>query len=305
MKAFKIFFLISTVLFSFACEDVITVDLAEGDNQIVIDAWINNNPEPQTIRLRRTSSYFDASGNPLELGATVTIVDQNGKVYNFEDTNSTGDYTWIPPAGEVFGEVGMGYVLGIETRDGKQYGAVSLMNRTATVDSIAAVFEEESLGFPEGYYCEFFADDHVGEGDAYWIKTYKNGLFLNKPDEMNIAFDASFSPGVDGVAFITPIRSFVNRVPDPNDKSEDDGTVAPWAEGDSIRVEIHSINLDAYQFLIETRTQMTLGDAGIFAVPPSNVPTNIEVQNSTAAEDQPLGFFAVSAVSSMGRIIEE
>jgi len=295
----------SILFLATACEDVIQVDLEDGDNQLVVDAWVNDKNEPQVIKLRRTSPYFDNSFSPAETGATVTITESNGDVYNFVDTDNTGDYTWTP-SGQTFGTVGNSFVLDIALANGKNFQSFSMKNRTTPVDSIAAEFREQSLGQPEGFYCEFFARDPIGPGDTYWIKTFKNGEFLNKPSEINIAFDASFTPGamVDGVTFITPIRSFINRIPDSGDEAVDNNDIPPYAEGDSIRVEIHSLNFEAFEFIEQAQTQLTLGDAGIFAEPPANVPTNIVALNGTEAEDVPVGFFNVSAVSSLGRIVE-
>jgi len=288
------------------CEDVIEVDLEGGDEQLVVDAWITNQSQPQEIRLRRTSPYFEASPSPAESGATVIVSESNGNQYIFTEDGNSGNYIWTPAAGEQLGTVGNGFQLDINLSDGKNYQAVSFLNRTTPVDSIAAVYEEESLGRPEGFYCEFFARDPVGPGDTYWIKTFKNGEFLNKPNEINIAFDAGFTPGamVDGVTFITPIRSFVNRIADSGDSAVDTDSFPPYVEGDSIRIEIHSLNFASFDFLSQAQTQLTLGDAGIFAEPPTNVPTNITALNGTEARDKPVGFFNVAAVEARERRIE-
>lgn len=292
-------------LFAYSCTDVIDVELEPGDNQLVVDAWINNKSETQIIKLRRTSPYFDSSPSPAELGATVTIQEEDGPDYNFEDLDNSGNYSWAPTPGQGFGGVGNIYTLNIELSNGKNYQATSVMNRVPAVDSIAAELREESLGQPAGYYCEFFGIDPPGAGDAYWIKTYKNGQFLNKPGEINLAFDAGFTAGamLDGITFITPIRSFVNRVPDSGDNAIDTDSFPPYVEGDSITVQINSLTFEAFDFLSQARTQLTLGDAGLFAEPPSNVPTNIIPLNPTDPEDEPVGFFNVSAVSSLGRRI--
>jgi len=299
-----LFVLLPVIFLAQACEDVIDVELAEGDNQLVVDAWVNNLNQDQVIKLTRTSPYFDNSFSPVESGAMVTIVEDNGTIYQFTEDGITGNYVWSPSGGTTFGTVGSTFALAIELENGKNYEAFSIMNRTTAVDSINVEFREEQLGQPEGFYCEFFGIDPQGPGDTYWIKTFKNDQFLNKPNEINIAFDASFTPGVDGVNFITPIRSFVNRQPDSGDDAVDDNTVAPWAEGDSIRVEIHSLNLESFQFISQMQTQLTLGDAGIFAEPPANVPTNITSTDGTNAADVPVGFFNVSAVGFMEKRIE-
>lgn len=302
----NIFYILSLITFITSCEDVIDVDLADGDQQLVIDAWINNLPQAQTIKLSRTISYFDNSQPPAETGAAVIITDSNGVIYNFEDVNNDGNYTWTPSTGTSFGAVNDGYLLSITTASGIEYNAVSSMNRIMPIDSITLEDREEELGEVAGIYAEVFAVDFIGEGDAYWIKTFKNGSFLNKPLEMNLVFDAAFTPnsGVDGVNFILPIRQNINRIADEGDDAIDTDELAPWVEGDFINIEIHSLNIDAFLFLEQAFTQMTLGDAGIFAEPPTNVPSNIEVLNSTEAKDKPIGFFNISAVSTLGREIE-
>ncbi len=295
----KVLSLFSILFFAFSCEDVVEVELEPGDNQLVIDAWINNQLAPQTIRLVRTSAYFDSNPSPAETGATVFITDNDGAVYDFKDDNNDGSYTWESTDGTPIGNTGDSFTLSITTSDNKTYTATSTMNRIMPIDSIVSEVREEELGRPAGIYAQVYARDFTGEGDAYWIKSFKNGQFLNKPGEMNIAYDASFSPGgnADGIAFITPIREGINE---DNDGPSD---TPPWATGDSIHVEIHSLTEEAYYFLVGSRTQMTLGDATLFAEPPSNVPTNIIFTGSGEPEprDIPVGFFNVAGVSEMGR----
>jgi hypothetical protein len=306
MKLKNIIYLFAAFTFFSSCEDIIDVDLAEGDNQLVVDAWVNNLPQTQTIRLSRTIPYFENNTPPAETGAIVTITEDDGSVYNFEDSDNDGSYTWTPAIGTSFGQVSGSYMLDITTSNGKIYTATSTMNRIMPIDSITLEEREEELGDPAGIYAELFARDFLGEGDAYWIKTFKNGDFLNKPQEINIAWDAAFTPGsgVDGVILITPIRENINRVPDDGSDAEDNNDVSPWALGDSINVEIHSLNADAFRFLSQSLTQMTIGDAGIFAEPPANVSTNMESINPVDPSDKAIGFFNVSAVSARGRMVE-
>jgi hypothetical protein len=308
MKFINIYILIlvlGTASF-FSCEDPISVDLGPTNGQVNVDAWLTNRSETQTIRLRRVSAYFDSSPSPSISGATVQVLDDRGNVFDFVEDGSTGNYLWTPAPGENLGEVNTEFGLRIDI-DGKEYVSGTVMNRIMPIDSLVTEFREESFGEPEGYYAEVFARDFLGAGDSYWIKTFKNGNFLNKPSEISIAFDASFTPGggVDGVTFISPIRSSVNRSADPADEgSEDTSDFAPWALGDSIRVEIHSISNASFFFLEESLTQMTLGDAALFAEPPANVPTNIIPVNPTEPSDGAVGFFNVAAVAEEGYIIQ-
>lgn len=293
-----VFFSFATVFFS-SCADVIDIDLDPAPELFVVDAWINNLDQPQVITLNLSQSYFN-SANPNGLtGASVTVENSNGKTLVFEDQNN-GDYVWTPTDGEAIGEVGDNFTLTIEW-EGQVYEAFSTMNRTPEIDSVTQEFREPELGNPEGIYASFFARDFPGRGDAYWIKTYKNGQFLNKPIELNLAFDAAFDSGssVDGVVFIVPIRELINRFPDPD--TEDDFDVPPYMPGDSIRVEIHSITEEAFNFLSIAREQMTNGDNTIFALPLANTKSNVK---NTSTGEAVLGFFNVAKVTSNGKVIE-
>lgn len=278
-----------------SCEDVIDVDLDSNVDQLVVDAWVNNNPETQQIRLTTTAPYFQNSATPAVTGATVMLTDDAGNTFSFLDNDNDGTYEWTPGAQQTLGQLGTQLKLTINS-EGETYTATSQINRVTPIDSIDVRFRDDILGGADGIYAELFAKDFVGEGDVYWIKSFKNGEYLGKPEELNIAFDAAFTAGtVDGVTFIRPIRQFINPV------VEDDES--PYAVGDSIDIEIHSLNLDAFFFLEQVFVQTTLGDNGIFAEPPANVSTNIK--NIDPDSDKlPLGFFNVAAVSSMGVMVK-
>jgi len=297
-----IFLLLLMGCFFTACEDIVDIELEEGSVEFVVDAWINTDTVPQVIKLRTTAPFFSNAFTPVVSGATVTITDQEGRIFSFVEEDASGNYVWTPEPGERFGTIGNDYFLEISLDD-KTYTAFSQLNATVPVDSIITEFREESLGEPEGYYAEFFGRDNPGLGDAYWIRAFKNEIFLNKPQEINIAFDAGPSAGaeVDGIIFITPIREAINRVPDAGDDANDDSDNPPFELGDTIRVEILSITQEAFTYLERVRIQTTLGDAALFAEPPSNVPTNIISSETT---ENPQGFFVVSEMSSLEEIVE-
>jgi hypothetical protein len=278
-----------------SCEDEIYPELEQAKPEIVIDAWINNKPEPQQIRITKTLPYYDAITSQGVQNANVYIIDnEDNNQYNFEE-KSDGVYEWTPTVSKPqFGYIGNSYILYIEIGE-DVFNASSELNRVPEVDSIVFRFEEESF-LPEGYYAQFYASDFTGPGDTYWIKAYRNNLFLNKPGEINIAFDGGFSAGgnVDGIPFIQPIRDAIN----PIDIDEDDKNIPPYIPGDTVKVEIHSITNSAFTFLNELKIQTNRpgGFAELFAVPLSNIPSNIV--NLNPEGPTPLGFFNVSAVSS-------
>jgi hypothetical protein len=298
MKMIRLYFIVILVLLvlSWGCEKRIDPELPEAPPLTFVDAWITNTYEPQIIRLNRTLPYFENSEFPGITGADVRITDNENNEYVFIESEITeGEYTWAPPSDtETFGKVGNQYILTI-SYDNTILEAISQMNRVPEIDSISFRYEEGNSFFPESYFAGFYAVDPIGPGDTYWIKAYKNGVYLNKPDEINIAYDAGFSAGseVDGITFIQPIRDGIN----PFEQDENDDFLSPYAPGDSVYVEIHSISNFAFYYLTQVRVQIDRpgGFAELFATPLSNVVTNVvDVTNN-----EPLiGFFNVAAVSS-------
>ena len=282
------------------CEDEIMPTLEEAPQIVVIDAWINNKPEPQIIKVTGTQEFFDNTLPPGLSGAIVQVVDENLNVFDFVEI-APGEYTWTPENGASFGTIGLQYVLNVEY-NGVTYNAASELNPVPPVDSISFEFEEADGPFPEGYFAEFWSRDLLGEGDTYWIKTWKNGQFLGKPSEINLAFDAGFSAGgnIDGLIFIPPIRFGIN----PFDEDENGELLPPYVIGDSIFVELHSITNEAFFFLneVQFQTDRPGGFAELFATPLSNVATNIIPSDENV---EVVGFFNVSAVSGNGRRLVE
>lgn len=299
MKIYNRFFVaIITIFFLASCEDIIEVDLDEGEAQLSVDAFLTNLEGEQTIRLTLTKPYFDNSST-IATGATVFVEDNEGNRFDFTDNDNDGNYTWEPSsASEIFGSIGNSYQLTIDY-EGETYEAVSEMRRVSPIDSIYYEFREDEVFGEDGYYAELYARDLIGIGDTYWIKTYKNGEFLGKPEQLNIVFDGAFDDGLnlDGLIFITPIREAIN----PEETDADDNPLPPYELGDEIRVELHSITLETFFFFQEMQTQLNNG--GLFATPSANVSSN--VINTNPNGKKAVGFFNTAAVSVAETKVEE
>ncbi|MEM6359692.1 MAG: DUF4249 domain-containing protein [Bacteroidota bacterium] len=299
MKRIAIIVLASGLL---GCEDPIDVTLEEAEPVLVVDAWINNKPELQIIKLSMAQPYFDSRLPPPVSGATVVVSSSANETFIFEERNTPGDYVWDPStSANGIGEIETEYQLQIEVND-EIYVSISQINRVPTIDSIKFTFKEELNQFqPEGYYGEFVSADPRGEGDTYWIKTFKNGIYQNRPFDLTIAYDAGFSQGglIDGVVFIQPLQDSVNPL------NEDLDEIVPYEIGDSLYVEIHSITNDAFFFLqeLQIQTQRDGGFDEIFAEPFENVPSNII--NADENGEDIIGYFNVAAVSGSGRKLTE
>ncbi len=274
-----------------SCEDVIDINLDEGTPQLAVDAFITNEMKTQTISLSITSPYFENSASPRATGATVKLIDGfTAQEYLFTDVTNNGLYNWTPSISEQL-TVGNIYTLSI-TYDGEQYQAQSILNPTPPIDSISVLYRDaEPPNYPEtGYYASLYAFDIAGRPDFYWIKTYLNGQFNNSPGSILISQDGAFEGDAsDGLLFIPPIRESITPF----------GTV--YNEGDSLKVEIMSLNFNTYAFLGIAQSQ--LSNAGLFAEPPVNVPTNI-FNVDTTSEVLAIGWFNMGAVSADGITIQ-
>ena len=299
---FKSIFIIILVPFLMACDDEITLKTSSAESVLNIDAWINNKPETQNIYLTLSQDYFDNKNlPPVATGAQVTLTDDKGHIYTFiEDTKSAeGAYRWQPNVGEVLGVVGTSYTLHVVYK-GETFKATSTMKRVPSVDSLSLSYREGIGRMDDSYRAEFWATDLAGKGDTYWIRAYKDKQLLNKASEITTAYDAGTTSGsgFDGVTFITPVRQGINA----NDVDDDDRPVSPLSNGDSVYVEIHSINLAAFNYLAEVVSQAnrTGGISELFtSAPLANVSTNIVNENPNGSSV--VGFFNVAAVSGRGK----
>lgn len=294
LRSISFVFLLSVAFFS--CEDPIELDSRFQEPELVVDAWLTNLSEPQTVILTQTQDFFDNRlPTPITDAQVVVCPDNDPAACIVFEHTTDGRYVWEPAPGDSLGTVGTEYALGIQ-RGEEQYLAQATMNRTANIDSISFQFEEEALGLEEGLYAQLYARDQVGIGDAYWIRTTFNDTLLIRPFEIATAYDAVFDPGTgaDGITFIFPIRFSINKL-------DEDGAPTPLQQDDNVKVEVWSLSQEAFLFLNIASEQIANGDAGIFALPVANSPGNVFNVNT---EERVQGFFNVAAVARAERTVE-
>ena len=139
------------------------------------------------------------------------------------------------------------------------------------------------------YQIELFARDLSGREDYNWIRSYRNDTLNTDAGSINAVEEAG-SVGSDGTLFIPPVRFF---------RLNDFGR--PYEFGETVKVQIWSINRNTFLFLNQVSNQINNG--GLFAVPPSNVRTNIE-SSSQEISKQAVGYFSVSMVSEVEKVIQ-
>jgi len=260
-----------------SCEDPIDVELEDAE-------------------LTESQSYFNNNFTAGITGANVVVTRNDGQEFIFDEVGD-GNYTWTSN-GNALGEVNDNFQLEVNV-NGDILTSETTLNRVPIVDSIYQEFVTD-MGLVDGIMIEILTRDLVGVGDTYWIKTFKNGVFLNKADEINIAYDAGFDSNAetDGFIFIPPIRFLLNPFEDDNPTDSID--IPSYVPGDHARVEIHSISNDAYTFLETMRDQLLNSDNGIFAEPLANTRGNVTSSSGKTV----LGVFNVAAISAAERTID-
>jgi len=293
MKNIRNLFYISFLsVIIFSCTDVIDISVKEGVSQLSVDALVNNKAETQTIRLTLTQGYFDNSAIKPALGASVFVFDQDSVSYEFKDLKKDGNYVY-DAKNKPLNKIGKQYALyvnyGVD-----EFISVSKLNRVPKIDSINYEVNKFPVkpanGPQEGFQPQFFAKDFEGEGDCYWIKSAKNKKYFSKATEIQVAYDAGFSPGskTDGLLFILPIRTSVGR--------------ELYSDKDTLKVDVYSITQE--QFFYLQFVQQVSQDGSLFSTPLANIPTNVFNRNLKSTK-KAIGFFGISAVSSMETIIDK
>lgn len=241
MKTKLIYILFLLVIFS--CETEVDPSLDSSLNVLVIDAFLASNETTQHINITRSQPYFDSSFPEKVEGATVTVTDLTDSsvpVYTFQERNDR--YTWESTDGNNLGTIGHQYELRVEL-DGDIFTSVTSLEDAPPVDSISFRLEEGNSFIDDRIFGEVFATDLEGLNDTYWIKTWKNGDLLGSPGQINIAYDAAFSPAPDNdaVQFIQPIRDSIN----PFDEARNGDPLSPFNlpeslffDGDTIKYEV-------------------------------------------------------------------
>jgi uncharacterized protein DUF4249 len=284
-----ILILFSALLFT-SCEDVIDVDLEEGKPQLTVDAILTNLDEPQFVRLTLSGNYFDASSVTPITNALVELTDSDGNNYTFKSPDENGKYELDSQFDSLV--VGREYYLKV-TYNNEVFTSKSVVRQVPAIDSITWSRENIPFGDVDSIWAvQFWAYDNPGLGDAYWVKATRNGVVKISPQSITVAYDGSTGRGAktDNIPFILPIRASITPggFAGPPDGEE-------FVEvGETVGVQLFSISLDFAEYL--TILQDQLNNGGLFAKPPTNLPTNISNQNSNGSKA--LGWFEVSNVST-------
>jgi hypothetical protein len=276
-----------------SCEDPIQIKLDEGSKLVVIDAFVNDLRQDQIIRVTQNDSYFSGKKAPPITNALVLLEDLTEAVtYTF--TYANGNYIYPIGVNDTIAKLNHQYKLHV-TVNGIEYTSTTILKRTAAIDSIQSIYNEGNGGFGNQtpfYLAYLWAKDKVDfSPDYYWVRTFRNDTLFGEAGELNLAIDGtngSINPeeanNLDSLTF-TPPSTFLG--------------FKQYKKFDKVKVEIHSVARETYNFLLQAAAQIQNG--GLFATTPENVKTNIITPKDQTVKG--VGWFEVSKVEVKERII--
>jgi hypothetical protein len=260
-----VLFLLGSILLS-GCEKVVNIDLNETETRLVVEGWIYNDAGPHWVELSQTTSYFKPESSPRVRGAVLIISDNQGQIDTLQET-TPGKYE----TGHLVGVPGRTYQLRI-SYSGKGYSAETYLPPVVPIDSLGFIPAEDfAFGGEEGkYLVTFFAIEPQPEKNWYRFNLYKYSAITQKDSLVN---DKS---GSWIITDDTALKGEVSNLP----------FEYPFDPGDSVFVEMLSLDRPSYDYLLALQTQLT-GDGGMFSPPPANPASNIS--------GKALGYFGASS----------
>ena len=280
LKAFIYTLLLAGVASS--CEDVIDLDLSEGEKKLVVEGDITNRT-PAFVKLSTTAAYFSNGTTPLLSGATVQLYRDGILIDTLRER--------IPGSGmyhsDTIGRMGSSYTIRIDIPQsypelgGRTYVSLTeTINRVPPIDTIYQRYIDDDPFDDEGYYVYFDTQEPVGVGDHYRWKYYVNSEFQDDPEYLFVREDRF----VDG--------NYIDEF-----QINDD----PVVQEDTVRVEQLSITREAYDFY-NLVFQQSAQVGGTFDPPPAQIKGNIV--NANNADDYALGFWSAAGMEEAELVVQ-
>lgn len=257
----KILCLLLIALVFISCEDVISVDLNEAPERLVIEAsmiklkdFTGNN---QQIRITKTRGFFEDSVTTVE-NAIVSITKEDGELFEFEH-DSAGIYR----THEFEVETMKSYHLKVEV-DNEVYTAEETF---ATVVKIDSVTQRNNAGFGgEEIELKAYYTDPEGEENFYLFTFFVNFIEFPTTD----IFDDEFFDGN------TIFALYQEEELEP---------------GDEVSIRNFGMSKQFYEYMFILLSQIgSIG--GPFETQPATVRGNII--NETNPDHFPYGYFSLS-----------
>ncbi len=256
-------------MLSSSCQDVIKVDLpTDQQSTLVVDAFIYSDSVAK-VALALSIPYFEQTDYPKVKADLVTITDNTNTDTLLETPVGSGKYI----GKNIVGAIGKIYTLKI-LYNNTEYVAIDKLNRNTHFDSL--YFVDFPYGRPGSPYKKFSCISHTdpaGLGDNYIAYFFRNDTSFNSINDINFTTDQF----IDG------------------NQAKDVYIGRPVKMGDKVRVEVHSLSTQAYNYYFQIINN-AVRQQSLFAPPPAPYKGNIS--------GNALGFFKASAVSAKEGVVQ-
>lgn len=269
---FKLTILLFVLAFT-SCEDVIDVDVQEAPSRLVIEASLDwekgTTGNNQTIKLSKSTPYFDTTTNTSVATASVRVTNTNSAEEFVFSHQSNGIYTTT----EFVPVINDSYILEV-VYDGETYEAnetlTSVTDITSITQSVEDGFDDEALEM------NVFFTDPEDEENYYLFKTQRRGDLLPELEDGNDEF-------VNG-----------NEITWWFEKEEDEDTdkIEEYMPGDIVDISFFGISEDYHNY-IRILIEQSEG-AGLFSTTP--VPLKGNCINITKPNNYAFGYFRLTQV---------
>ncbi|WP_025740051.1 DUF4249 family protein [Aquimarina pacifica] len=260
----NILYIFISIFILAGCEEVIDVDLTDGDPRLVVDAsfqvFMNESVTPIIeggVQLKQSTPFFDEENIPVNNAEVfITNLSNNSRI-NFIESSEPGFY--IPDTEEFIPDFDISYQLTVIVNN-ETYVATAELIPTVPIDAI----EQGDGTLFDGNETEvivFFTDD--GDRDDYYLFDFDFNLFLGSEDRFyqgeSFNFSYFYEDGLD------------NR---------------------NVTIKILGIDENYYNYINLVIEQSEQDGGNPFQTPPATLKGNII--NTTNKDNYALGYFNLS-----------
>ncbi|SNT12517.1 protein of unknown function [Ekhidna lutea] len=269
-----------SLIFLFACEQVVVVDLPQPQKLVVLEGWISDDSTSRhPIRLTRSNAFSSTNRVAPIDDADVIVQARTGEVFNYS-YDQDGYYT---ANSEYSGISGVAYRVLVFVDSMEVRSEWDIMPEKVQLNNIQIQsFQENDPDDPSQqitiYYPKANTIDPVEERNFYRWVFYKNEEIYNEPDPFTLQDDRLFN----GNLIPNNFQNF------------------GYDAGDEMEVQLISISARTHAYLSLLKSQITtLGTSG------GTTPAIVEGNLSFISDDSPLvlGYFGAVSISSQKRTV--
>ncbi len=269
----------------FGCTRVVDLGIGEGPVRLVIEGRIElikgDAIGRQHIRLSTTDGFATAGYPPAVTGATVTVTDDRGRVFNFtESATESGNYvtTGLIPT------LGGRYTLAVRFR-GDRYTATDRIQPVSPIDSLYFVYQDQNAIVSDpGFRSLIDYTDPPGKGNYYlWELIVNDSLRLSRDpgNRFRVISEDRFYDGGRVVGYLPFDEEIVDT-------------------GQQVLMRQLALSETSYRYYAALFEQTT-GGGSPFSTPPASVRGNgANLDNPSL---YPLGYFLAAEVSERRAVV--